>query len=72
MTLATRIFWLALAALIAVICVRFSPAQAGAFDGLFRARTDSMPSLEGGTGWFNGPPVTRESLRGKVVLGRAA
>jgi thiol-disulfide isomerase/thioredoxin len=27
-----------------------------------------MPSLEGGTGWVNAPPVTRESLRGKVVL----
>jgi thiol-disulfide isomerase/thioredoxin len=27
-----------------------------------------MPSLAGATGWLNGPPLTRESLRGKVVL----
>ncbi|MEO7066916.1 MAG: cytochrome c biogenesis protein DipZ [Rhodanobacter sp.] len=27
-----------------------------------------MPSLAGATKWFNSPPLTRESLRGKVVL----
>ncbi len=27
-----------------------------------------MPSLAGATGWLNSPPLTRESLRGKVVL----
>jgi methionine-S-sulfoxide reductase len=27
-----------------------------------------MPTLEGATGWLNGAPLTRESLRGKVVL----
>jgi thiol-disulfide isomerase/thioredoxin len=68
MNLATRLLWFAFAALIAVFCARFSPAQAGPFDGLFSARTDRMPSLEGGTGWVNAPPLTREALRGKVVL----
>jgi thiol-disulfide isomerase/thioredoxin len=27
-----------------------------------------FPSLEGGTGWLNGPPLSAEALRGKVVL----
>jgi thiol-disulfide isomerase/thioredoxin len=27
-----------------------------------------MPSLEGATAWLNAPPLTREALRGKVVL----
>ncbi len=27
-----------------------------------------LPPLAGATGWFNGPPLTREGLRGKVVL----
>ena len=27
-----------------------------------------MPSLAGASGWLNSPPLTRESLRGKVVL----
>ncbi|WP_140908613.1 cytochrome c biogenesis protein DipZ [Cognatiluteimonas lumbrici] len=27
-----------------------------------------LPRLDGATGWFNGPPLTREGLRGKVVL----
>jgi cytochrome c biogenesis protein CcdA/thiol-disulfide isomerase/thioredoxin len=27
-----------------------------------------MPSLAGATGWLNTPPLTRESLRGKVVV----
>lgn len=27
-----------------------------------------FPSLEGATGWMNSPPLTTESLRGKVVL----
>ena len=27
-----------------------------------------MPALDGITGWLNSPPLTRESLRGKVVL----
>src|SRR5437867_3839005 len=32
-------------------------------------RMDSpMPSLDGGTDWFNSPPVTTESLKGHVVL----
>ncbi|HEY8357845.1 MAG TPA: redoxin family protein [Ramlibacter sp.] len=60
MNLATRLFWFAFAACVAVICAPFSPAQA--------APVAPMPSLEGGTGWVNAPPVTRESLRGKVVL----
>ncbi len=30
--------------------------------------TSAMPSLEGGTGWLNGDPVTPASLKGKVVL----
>ena len=68
MKLATRLFWFAFAVLVAITCVRFSPAQAGAFEDLFGARTDRMPSLDGGTGWINAAPVTRESLRGKVVL----
>lgn len=28
----------------------------------------TMPPLDGATGWFNGPPLTRAGLRGKVVL----
>lgn len=28
----------------------------------------SMPSLEGGTDWFNSEPVTTESLKGHVVV----
>ena len=31
-------------------------------------RGTAMPSLAGATGWLNSPPLTRESLRGKVVL----
>jgi thiol-disulfide isomerase/thioredoxin len=32
-------------------------------------RMDSpMPSLEGGTDWFNSEPITTESLKGSVVL----
>jgi cytochrome c biogenesis protein CcdA/thiol-disulfide isomerase/thioredoxin len=31
-------------------------------------REGSMPALAGATGWLNSPPLTRESLRGKVVL----
>jgi thiol-disulfide isomerase/thioredoxin len=31
-------------------------------------RAAPMPSLAGATGWLNSPPLTRESLRGKVVL----
>jgi cytochrome c biogenesis protein CcdA/thiol-disulfide isomerase/thioredoxin len=27
-----------------------------------------LPQLDGATGWFNGPPLTRVGLRGKVVL----
>lgn len=68
MKLATRLFWFAFAVLVAITCARFSPAQAGALEGLFGARTDRMPSLDGGTGWVNAPPITRESLQGKVVL----
>jgi cytochrome c biogenesis protein CcdA/thiol-disulfide isomerase/thioredoxin len=28
----------------------------------------SLPALDGATSWLNSPPLTRESLRGKVVL----
>ena len=36
---------------------------------LARASSDrSLPSLAGATGWLNSPPLTPESLRGKVVL----
>ena len=28
----------------------------------------TMPALDGATGWLNSPPLTRQSLRGKVVL----
>ncbi|WP_447784054.1 cytochrome c biogenesis protein DipZ [Stenotrophomonas bentonitica] len=28
----------------------------------------TLPSLDGATGWLNGPPLTAEGLRGKVVL----
>jgi cytochrome c biogenesis protein CcdA/thiol-disulfide isomerase/thioredoxin len=31
-------------------------------------REAPMPSLAGATGWLNSPPLTRESLRGKVVV----
>lgn len=68
MKLAIRHFWSAIAALISITSARFSPAHAGAFDGLFGTRLDRMPLLKGGTGWVNASPVTRESLHGKVVL----
>jgi cytochrome c biogenesis protein CcdA/thiol-disulfide isomerase/thioredoxin len=29
---------------------------------------DDMPSLEGAVAWLNSPPLTKESLKGKVVL----
>ena len=32
------------------------------------ADSEMMPSLEGATLWLNSPPLTRETLRGKVVL----
>jgi methionine-S-sulfoxide reductase len=33
------------------------------------AKTEgALPALDGATGWLNSPPLTRESLRGKVVL----
>ena len=28
----------------------------------------SLPALDGATSWLNSPPLTRDSLRGKVVL----
>jgi len=28
----------------------------------------SLPALDGATSWLNSPPLTREGLRGKVVL----
>jgi thiol-disulfide isomerase/thioredoxin len=69
MKLITQLFWFAFAVLIAVTCARFSPAQASPFDGLLGNPGNRMPSLEGGIRWFNAlAPVTRESLRGKVVL----
>src|ERR1700689_1241259 len=40
-----------------------SPAGGPALD-----REGPMPSLARPTGWLNSPPLTRESLRGKVVL----
>ena len=30
--------------------------------------TSMLPSLEGGTGWLNGAPLSSEALKGKVVL----
>jgi thiol-disulfide isomerase/thioredoxin len=32
------------------------------------ARLGEMPELSGGTAWLNSPPLTRASLKGKVVL----
>src|SRR5438128_9526185 len=32
------------------------------------AKEERMPELNGAVGWVNSPPLTRESLRGKVVL----
>jgi cytochrome c biogenesis protein CcdA/thiol-disulfide isomerase/thioredoxin len=36
--------------------------------GNVSVKTSAMPPLAGATRWFNSPPLTRESLRGKVVL----
>ncbi|MQT39164.1 MAG: TlpA family protein disulfide reductase [Pseudomonas helleri] len=38
--------------------------------GAFAAQEDGvpMPALSGAVEWLNSPPLTRESLRGKVVL----
>jgi thiol-disulfide isomerase/thioredoxin len=46
-------------------------SSAGAAAGTAASVADGegpMPSLAGATGWLNSPPLTRESLRGKVVL----
>jgi cytochrome c biogenesis protein CcdA/thiol-disulfide isomerase/thioredoxin len=47
------------------------PSAVGAAPGVVTPVADGaapMPSLAGATGWLNSPPLTRESLRGKVVL----
>jgi len=37
-------------------------------DAIVVASTPSMPPIDGATRWFNSPPLTSASLRGKVVL----
>jgi thiol-disulfide isomerase/thioredoxin len=50
---------------------RFRPTQAVktiAVAGSSLPIEGTMPELNGATGWLNTPPLTREALRGKVVL----
>jgi cytochrome c biogenesis protein CcdA/thiol-disulfide isomerase/thioredoxin len=50
---------------------RFRPTQATktvAVAGSSLPVEGAMPELNGATGWLNTPPLTREALRGKVVL----
>ena len=50
---------------------RFRPTQAVktiAVAGSSLPIEGTMPELSGATGWLNTPPLTREALRGKVVL----
>jgi len=51
---------------------RFHPTavqeSAGAPAGAVLPVEGRLPSLTGATGWINSPPLTAESLRGKVVL----
>jgi cytochrome c biogenesis protein CcdA/thiol-disulfide isomerase/thioredoxin len=50
---------------------RFRPTQATktvAVAGSSLPVEGAMPELSGATGWLNTPPLTREALRGKVVL----
>ena len=66
-TLVTRGAALMAAAGLAVTCAVWSPE--GAAERRLPARAAAaMPPLEGATGWLNSPPLTREDLRGKVVL----
>jgi thiol-disulfide isomerase/thioredoxin len=39
-----------------------------AFGAAIHVAGDAFPSLEGGTGWLNGPPLSPQALRGRVVL----
>jgi cytochrome c biogenesis protein CcdA/thiol-disulfide isomerase/thioredoxin len=39
-----------------------------ATDGHAGGVPNTMPPLDGATGWLNSPPLTREALRGKVVV----
>jgi cytochrome c biogenesis protein CcdA/thiol-disulfide isomerase/thioredoxin len=47
---------------------RAGAPAARADDAAVSDRETPMPSLAGATGWLNSPPITSESLRGKVVL----
>jgi thiol-disulfide isomerase/thioredoxin len=49
---------------------RFRMAQAAPQPGATEMLTDQgpMPPLDGAVQWLNSPPLTRESLKGKVVL----
>lgn len=47
---------------------RLGMAGKGASDGATLADEGAMPPLDGAVAWLNGPPLTRESLKGKVVL----
>jgi thiol-disulfide isomerase/thioredoxin len=45
------------------------PAPAGLHASSARLPVESrLPSFEGATGWLNSPPLTPDSLRGKVIL----
>ncbi|TFY96668.1 redoxin family protein [Ramlibacter humi] len=57
----------ALAAIIAITCVQWSPGEARAA-GLFSRPAADIQSLDGAVSWVNSPPLTPQSLRGKVVL----
>ena len=59
-TMLSRRHFLSSAALGVVALRRFSPRVPGA--------EDVMPELSGATGWINSTPLTREGLRGQVVL----
>jgi len=44
------------------------PAAAATGDSVVLSHEGTLPELSGGTAWLNSPPLTREQLKGKVVL----
>ena len=58
---------LSVAALALACGIRFASAGSSSFGDTSDA-VEMLPSLDGATAWIQSPPLTAESLRGKVVL----
>src|SRR4051812_42596239 len=58
---------LSVAALALAAGIQFASAGGSAF-GDSSDTVEMLPALDGATGWIQSPPLTAESLRGKVVL----